>query len=63
MHLEKEVVLEHPLHGYHQQVPQREPPIVGSLRTFLGGQRGREMSKMRWRQVLIFLELEPSYLP
>lgn len=41
VHLEKEVVLEHSLHWHHQQVPQGEPPIVCSLRTFLGGQRTR----------------------
>lgn len=36
-HLEKEVVLQHPLHRHHQQIPQGESAIVSSLRTFLAG--------------------------
>jgi hypothetical protein len=38
-HLEEEVILEHSLHGHHQQIPQGEPAIVCSLRTFLEDQK------------------------
>lgn len=61
-HLEKQVVLEHALHGHHQQVPQGEPPVVCSLGTFLGGSED-QVNEMRQRQVWIFPEPEASYLP
>lgn len=33
------MVLQHPLHGHHEQIPQGESAVVSSLRTFLAGQK------------------------
>lgn len=61
MHLEKEVVLEHPLHRHHQQVPQGEPAVVCSLRTLL---QGRESGgPVRGWQVCVLPEPRASISP